>query len=250
MRFLKMTIPLLLISSLSFAAVTKGKIVVQKSTNSTCKDTDSCTLKEFKVEVNKYTVNLSEGGAPAHGFNATASYRTERVSDLEDYAIVQFIRGCRFSSIKKADGSIERSLGTRTYYGKTEKFLHKNWQIDSIDTDPVYYNNPDGKRHDFYRWDKKQVPTSYVYGLPVTPLLYVPDSPGTVSFSADIQMADNYTFEFRTCVYKTKDVPTELDPSNTTFARPVKCLDWAASYVYNFKTKKFDSPSGIDAFCR
>lgn len=250
MRILKLTIPLLLVSSLSFAGVTKGKSVLQKSTNSTCKETDSCTLKEFKVEVNKYTVNLSEGGEPAHGFNAKASYRTERVSDLEDYVIVQFIKGCRFSSIQKPDGKIEKTIGSRTYYGKSEKFLHKNWQIDSLDTDPVYYNNPEGKRHDFYRWDNKQVPTSYVRRMPTIPELHVPDSPGTVSYAADIKMADNYTFEFKTCVYKTKDVPTELDPNQVNFARPVKCLDWNAAYVFNFKTKTFDSPAGIDAFCK
>ncbi|MNL03695.1 hypothetical protein D3C87_1242380 [compost metagenome] len=250
MKILNLALPLFLVSSVSLAGVTKGKTVVQKSTNSTCLETDSCTLKEFKVQVNKYTVNLSEGGAPAYGYNASASYKTERVADLEDYAIVQFIKGCRFSSIKKADGTIEKSLGTRTFYGKSQKFLHKQWEIDSIDTDPVYYNNPDGKRHDFYRWIKNQKPVSYMYGTPAVPELSVPDSPGTVSYAADIKMADNYSFEFKTCVYKTKDVPQDLASVNVNFARPVKCLDWEASYIYNFKSKTFDSPSGLDPFCR
>lgn len=250
MRILVLALPLLFVSSFSFAKQINGKVVTQTSINPDCEKTDSCSLKEFKVRQNEYVIKLAEGGEPAYGTNVFMSYKTSDLASLTDYAIVQFIKGCRFKSVKNPDGTISRHMAVRTSFGKKINYVYRDWAVDSDDMDPMYQHGEVGTRHDFYRWMDGNTPISYVRRLPTVPELYVSDIPGTASMDKEIGLADNISLEFKTCVYKTKDVPTNSTAENVNFAKPIQCLGWRSSYIYNHKKEIFESPATIDQFCK
>jgi hypothetical protein len=250
MKVLKVVLPLLLVASLSAAKQINGKVVTQKTSNSTCEKTDSCSLKEFKIRQNEYVIKLAEGGSPSYGTNVFMSYKTSTVKDLTDYAIVQFIKGCRFKSFKNAEGKIEKHMAVRFSFGEKINFAYPNWAVDSDDKDPMYQHGDTESRHGYYRWMDGDKPVSYVRRLPTNPELYVSDIPGTASMDKPTGIADNISLEFKTCVYKTTDVPVSSTADDLNFAKPIQCLGWRSSYIYNHKKDIFESPATIDSFCK
>lgn len=250
MRVLNLMLPLLLVSSLAAAKQINGKVVTQTSTNPNCEQNNSCSLKEFKIRQNEYIIKLAEGGAPSYGTNVFMSYKTDKVETLTDYAIVQFIKGCRFKSFKNSKGDIEKHMAVRFSFGKKVNFAYPDWAVDSDDKDPMYQHGETENRHGFYRWMDGDKPVSYIRRLPTHPELYVSDIPGTASMDKPTGIADNISLEFRTCVYKTKDIPTTSTADDLNFAKPIQCLGWRSSYIYDHKKEIFESPATIDSFCK
>lgn len=249
MLLLKMLLPVFLTTSLASAGVVKKKPRVQIFTNTSCSKNTSCSLQEFKLQTVDYRVDFTQGGT-SFGTDAHISYKTRKVSDLEDYAVVQFIRGCKFSSMRTADNKINKFIMARDYFGKMSAFKHPQWSIDSIDTDPMYNNGPEKKRHAYYRWKKGADQVYYFQEKPSTPELYTTDLPGTASMTNPDDIATNISLQFKVCLYRTEDVPLQAGPQQIDFARPLKCFDWASSYIYNHDLNKFESKKEIDPFCQ
>ena len=112
--------------------------------NSDCKKTGTCSLKSFSVLVEDYIVKFSPDDT-SYGTTMVARYRTDRVSSLEDYVIVNFIRGCIFESYLK-NGEIIKGISTsRDFFGGSVRFRHPEWVIDSVDEDPVYWSASEEK---------------------------------------------------------------------------------------------------------
>ncbi|MGK5085306.1 hypothetical protein WDW37_18625 [Bdellovibrionota bacterium FG-1] len=220
--------------------------------NFACPPSGSCALKSFSVEANDYKVTLV-GGAWALGTSMTARYRTDQVSQLQDFVVVQFIRGCVFNS-RLINGKVEKWLTVgRDFFGKSIRFRHPDWVIDAADTDPVYWSAPQEKkpRHYYYRWNQKPGSTAdetaFAFGLkkPNVPELYVQDLPT----GADPDYERSVSLKFSTCIFRTQDVPTHIDPSGNALPNAIACLDWASSHVLNPWTGIFESPSEIDPYC-
>jgi hypothetical protein len=243
----------LLVAAQSFAqSVHRGKPTIQTFKNTNCAETNSCDLKEFKLHTYEYTVNIR--GEMSYGSNAFISYKTKEIDQLENYAIVQKIRGCNFASRKMEDGSIEKHfLYSREFFGDIVRFKHPEWVIDSVDKDLMYNNYGPEMRHAYYRWNKKpgsydkETEEYYFRARPERPELYASDLPGT-AFVMD-GLVKNISLQFETCIYKTSDVPLESTPDNINFATPIACHEWASSYIYNHNTEKFESKKEIDQFC-
>lgn len=249
---MKFHIAVLALTSLSSYAgsVKREKPLVQVYKNSDCLKTDSCDLKEFKLET--YNYNSIIAGDATLGSSATMSYKTDKVENLEKYAVVQFIKGCVYNS-KLVDGKIEKnSYVSRDFFGEIKKFTHPQWVIDSVDKDPVY-NSIEKLRHGAYRWNtvagstEKKTQKYYLNEKPTRPELYVTDLPSTAFFMYG--EAKNVSLEFKACIYKTSDVPMETDPEDTTFAEPIKCFDWKSSFIYNHTGKLYESKKEIDSYC-
>lgn len=251
---LLLLIALSAISTSSFAGVVKGKTKSTIFKNTNCKATDTCDLKEFKVESYDFKVTFSDKTFSL-GTSAFMSYTTQDVANLEDYAIVQQIKGCHFDSYKNpATGEVEKTLGySREFFGEIIKYKHSNWVIDSIDTDPMYNNSISGLRHGSHRWntvkgsyDKK---TEKLYGreLPKSPTLYVSDLPGSAFI--DSGFAKNISLQFKTCIYKTRDIPLILNPEDVNFKEAISCLNWSSSFIYNHDSAKYETKTDIDPVC-
>lgn len=249
---MKLTICLIaLFSSAAMAgAVKKKPTIAQTFKNTECELTSTCDLKEFTLATYDYKVMIE--GSYSYGTSATMSYKTDEVDNLEKYAVVQYIRGCVFDS-SLVDGKIVKGSHTvRKSFDQVIPFFHKTWEIDSLDKDPVYNSIPEG-RHQAYRWNRKQGSTdkkTQVYVLnerPAHPELYVTDIPaGAFKVTKE---AKNVSLEFKSCIYKTEDIPLETTPGDINFAKPLKCFDWSSSYIYNHKSKLYESKKEIDSYC-
>jgi hypothetical protein len=227
--------------------------------NPDCARTGTCSLKEFTVEVTDEKVTF-DGGSFALGPGMVARYRTSSVPKLRDYVIVQFIKGCLFSSEVGKDGKVERLLNiARDHYGKTIEFKHPEWAVDSMTTDPAYWSDPkvSRDRHFSYLWNRKagstDPGTAVLFGksAPARPELYVTDSPSGAS-SGPLEgprSVTNASLKFSTCIYRAQDVPRDTPSSGAGLPEAIHCVDWSSSHVFNHRTNEFESPSGIDPFC-
>jgi|SRR3990172_12956336 len=221
-------------------------------TNKDCAKTATCGLMRFSLKIDDYQIMI--GGTPSYGTRLIAEYETDQELFLEEYAIVQFIRGCIFESLRKADGSILNVQNVwRWQFDDAVPFSFVDWVIDSVDKDPVY--NSGGKvRHGFYRWN--EIPGSYKTSTehffqnqpkPKRPALYVIDHPGT-AFVTDGE-ARNVSLKFKTCVYKAADIPVSTTQQNINFASPIACFPWQSSFIYNHDTQAHEGKNAIDPFC-
>lgn len=220
--------------------------------NKNCKKTKVCDLKRVEYFIEDYKVSLDQGYN--YGTRFFARYVTKSVKSLEKYVFAQFIKGCDFSS-ELINGQVIVSYDTiYLREDETVKFKFFDWVLDSYDHDPVYSTLPGKSRFFGYRWNT--VPGSFstdtekLYGQvrPKTPKLYIVDHPGS-AFYAD-GSAKNISLQFKTCIYKTKDVPTDVAYNNINFAEPISCHEWNSSFIFNHLTDKFESPSYIVPACQ
>lgn len=223
--------------------------------NKDCRRNNSCDLVRFSLILDRYERWFSDYDPnPSYGTSIVAEYETVSVEDLEKYAIVQFVKGCFFESVKKPDGGVEKSFGVSIeHFGVRKYFCFPEWVIDSIDADPAYYSDSEFGRHYFYKWNSSgsySGKTEKFYGekKPLLPVLYITDVFGR-AFLADFG-ASNVSLEFKTCIYRAKDVPTTTSYNDLNFAAPIKCFDWQSSYIYNHDLGIFESKKEIDPFCK
>lgn len=212
------------------------------------------SLRSFSVHTENYEI-VWRGMSSSFGTSMRASYTTERVADLENYAVVQFIRGCYFHSrwdgqVIHKDVSLHRDL-----FGQSVPFRHPEWVIDSIGVDPMYWGTSEHpSRHHYYSSARNagvyESRHSDFWGIrrPTVPELYVTDYPSS-GYAISRFEANNVSLEFRTCIYHTADIPRVTTPSNINFATPLHCVEWRSSHIYDFQNHQFTESTQIDPFC-
>ena len=215
-------------------------------TSPDCRATESCDLKRFTLTTVVYEVWFSDDPIrPTYGTGVIMEYETKTVKALERYAIVQFKKGCVFHTAKTGAGKIDRQVtDVVPSFGERIPFCFRDWVIDSQDTDPAYNSDPEYGRYYLLRWNK---PGSYdrhtqkFYGRqkPRKPVLYMTDYPaGAFVTGTGVK---NVALEFKTCIFKAKDVPLETHRLDINFAQPIACFDWQNVYVYDFDKAAFQT---------
>ncbi|HUK41432.1 MAG TPA: hypothetical protein VLX11_10320 [Candidatus Acidoferrales bacterium] len=213
--------------------------------NPDCQTTDTCDLKRFSLITSVYEFWFGDSQYPTYSNGVIMEYETDSVAALEKYAIVQFMKGCVFDSSKNADGKIIRSISyTISSFGENVPFCFPDWVIDSQDADPAYNSDPDYGRFYLLRWNK---PGSYEYldhkyygaEKPKVPIVYMADYP--IGAYVRANAVRNAALQFKTCIYKAKDVPTKTRRDDVNFAKPLDCFEWENVYVYDFATRKFEA---------
>jgi hypothetical protein len=252
--------------SIAGADAAESRIVLDKKEQSfvpdakTCAEKDLCDLKSvvFRVEHMRSPAE-NKDDIEIYGTDLYASYETRSLETLPKYAFVQFIRGCVYRSLLGIDGKIETHFSiVRQYMGNGRyPFRHLDWSLDSVDRDPVYASEPSvpEERHYFSEWlepSKQWKPGSagnyYGEKKPYFPKLYVTDNaPLAYVFSG---VAQNVSFEFRMCLYKTTDIPRSTRPDELNFAQPIVCYDWKSSNIYDHAQETFDHPNGVVGVCQ
>jgi hypothetical protein len=222
-------------------------------------------LTEVGFWVEQYRINW-KFGAPIHeqgfGTKLYAWYRTQKPEKLRDFVFVQFIRGCTFET-KEVNGTVKVShTKARTFFGSQGvPFSHPDWVIDSVDTDPAYWTDPEyPDRHALLRWGIDGVtfpnrPLDYPTlneQQPVEPRVFIADYPqgGDIRWNkwANAVVATNSTFRFKTCLFRSQDVPTRANP-DTKLPQPIICMWWDSLYVYDHTSKKMTTPAEIAPAC-
>jgi hypothetical protein len=208
-------------------------------------------LKEFKLTHNNYRATFSPGDH-SFGTKMIAEYKTKNISSLEDYAVVQYIKGCIFESSSK-DGVINKwSRKVTQSFGEMIPFRYEEWTIDSVDSDPIYASTAND-RHGRYRWNTNSnynYKTEYIYRdqVPTIPKLYIRDIPGTTI--NDATSAVNISLKFKTCIMEVTDIPESVDvPTLNIRDKAIKCLEWDSSFIFNHNLNKYENKSSIDSFC-
>ncbi len=241
---------------------------------------NECKLTAFHHTVYKTFEDNSEfHGHIRRTFSATA-YETNKVSCLEKFGVVQYIKGCvydKFSDLKT--GEVILRAATRDIRGQEGIFIHRDWEVDTVDKDPMYATNDTvntASRHDGWFWPKKPLnlksETSlllkdfeiyfntpnrghYYESKPTKPLLFNRDMPkgGDVWIINNTRWSVNTSLLFKTCIYRIEDIPKEGNPKGFDVplaeGGPFKCVDWNNSYIYNDKTNVYDTPETIDPVC-
>jgi len=223
--------------------------------NKKCKKTKSCKLKNFFIEVTPSKSRFSTKEKFDWKVSMVGGYETKKLRDLEDFAVVQFIRGCLFQTDKE---TLDRTIQgrSRDYFGESIPFVHWQWEVDSLDTDPMYASAPLTKefsRHAYHRTNKPNhfvsQPNKRYYrdGMPEKPILYFADMP-TGSFINNTKVTSS-NLEFKTCIYKTRDVPIVSDTLGSELGKPLHCFEWRSVYSYNPYTEEIEEMEEVHPIC-
>lgn len=218
----------------------------QSFLNPDCRTTNSCDLKRFTITKAVNEIWFSDNpDFPTYGNGVIMEYETESVAALENYAVVQFKKGCVFDTAKTQDGKIRRIVtDTVASFGEQTLFCFRRWVIDSQDRDPAYNSDPKHGRFYLLRWNR---PGSYdnktqkYYGIekPPAPVLYMSDYPaGAFIAGSGVR---NVALEFKSCIYKASDVPSVTSRDDIHFAKPIACFEWQNVYVYDFAKAGFQT---------
>lgn len=258
----------------SFGSMAWGPVSTTVWQNPQCTAQQRCELQEFNLRQqdwvadysSRYPEEAAKLGEPLLNYGTTVfyEYKTDRPEVLENYTIVSFIKGCMYRSKLKSDGTLDiLHMFARDLLGKLAVYQHQDWQIDSIDEDPMYknefpenlVNNPNGTRHG--RWEWTADPSSfdqnnsifYRTQKPTVGRLFTSDRPGT-AFRMNVEEAKNVSIQVRACLYPTSQVPSTIALANETdFGAPVMCHEWAHSKIYNHIARKFESLSTVSQVC-
>lgn len=247
---------LIALTTLSFSSIAAVFKTVQRDQlfkNTNCQTHKDCQLSEFRLYVEDAKVVSSSFGTN-HSTSAFISYKTNHSSQLDQFAIVQFIRGCQFDS--NADGTILYRY-SREFFGEIVPFVHRDWVIDSVDIDPMYNSDdrPGMPRHALYRWNEvdgsfeKNTENFFYAAEPLNPLLYVKDRPGSAFYTEEDGDAKNISLEFKSCIFRTEDVPLISTPTGMNWQKAIHCFDWYSSYLYNHQTHQFTSQQQVSPVC-
>ena len=218
-------------------------------------DSPHSPLREFKVATYQYQVVFKDQ-QNSFGTTMHAEYSTTNIRALEDYAVVQYIKGCQFMSSIEQGKTVKRWSIARKFFGNYINFIHPQWTIDSIDQDPVYFSTPHQiLRQGRYLWNN--TPGSYARAgehlfanaPPPTPRLYVRDRPGTAFVDKSGQRAKNIALKFDTCLIPLNKIPPTLSPQFDLRLEAIKCFQWSSSFVYDFQQQRFTHPQNIDEAC-
>lgn len=222
------------------------------------------SLEEFALVIMKKQVFVP-GLDPrfvSHQTDIRAVYRTTHVSQIEDYVIVQYIRGCQFET--SWDGKkLKKSLSIhRRYFGDNRPFHHPSWQVDSDNSDPVYSSYEGFGRFALLRWNHDVTSldpeTAFYYAeqKPSVRTVFLTDLPGSGMILDDqrgVVVAKNSSLEFQTCLFNAKDIPPTSTPDGKGIrkSRALACLTWDHKFLFNSRTGKIEAGgSGIDSICK
>lgn len=250
---------------ISHSALAYQRVILEDKTstfnNTNCNDNQTCDLTEFSLRYSKVESAFEDDWSDlSYQSMVVINYKTQEISQLPKYGVVQFIRGCVWTSEMEKGEIVNHFNFSRSFFGSSITFKHPQWVIDSIDADPLYGTWDDlPSRHFAYKWNDtpqlhpllEEVEKHYYgYGLPLTPELYVSDMPqGGRNSSYNSSSKVNSSLEFKTCIYKTEDVPTRLDPKQLDFASPIACFEWASNDIYDYQRQEFTHPQGIHKLC-
>lgn len=228
-------------------------------TNENCERTQSCDLKKVSFRKEDYKIWIID--RYHYGTETYSKFETERPDQLENYAFVQFMRGCQFETEKMPGNRIEKRIVMAVEsFDQVLRFKFPTWIIDSVDVDPVYNSSlisEYGTRHHMYRWNRTpnsfKKDTEEYFGLrrpENASHLYVKDLPGSAFKSDDNKRYQNISLEFKTCLYKTRDIP-EVSTRNAVElgVDPLFCYEWMSTPTYNFTSRAWEFTDRIDPFC-
>lgn len=226
-----------------------------------CKKNDTCELKRVIFRKEEYLTPPADAmDIEIHGTRMLIGYKTTNVSSLLDYVVVQFTCGCMWYSHESADLNDKKNVTefgiVRYQLGEKKQHVFTDFAVDSVDDDPAY-GSGENSRHYYVQW-AKSVPEwipdrkGKLVGeeAPAFPFGYVTDMPGPAFYSQRLSYATNMSLEYKTCVFKTTDVPLKTNGSDISTEKAIVCFDWESKFAFNHTTQRFEHHKGIHPECK
>lgn len=180
-----------------------------------CKAYGTCGIKELSFTVERYRLPLEE---PFYGTRAILHMKTEYPFDQNAFTVVQFIRGCKYSTaIEKGSGHIQRYI---------------DWEMKEFEPVGAWGGYP---IKIFPRADSIII---LPYGSYFS---YEHQYP-----SMTAGMAYNTVFQLRSCLYRASSVSASSGAGSFDSTEPIVCFDWDSVFVFNHTSRKFKSDFKFD----
>lgn len=226
-----------------------------------CAVRELCTLRGVGFRIARYELpeTKSESVEIEYGTVIYAWYDTTDIPALQDYVFVQFLRGC-YIQTNTYRGETTRHFLPLLHHDVTGPYCFPEWVIDRDHEDPAYSSEPLMSRHFFAQWfdgDPEVFPTpekTKYYGMemPTIPRLGMLDRP----YGAFVRkwgngriLANSAHLEFRTCLYRTTDVPLNFDEQKDRLPPPIVCHEWNSIYGYDPSTQSITRGTAIGPIC-
>ncbi|MEQ1919199.1 MAG: hypothetical protein ABL955_08375 [Elusimicrobiota bacterium] len=243
----------------------------------------TCGLKAFTLLDYEIRDSVKNGEA-SRMTQMGAVIETTSPDCLREYGVVQFIRGCVYHTRYDIKTGLETEKVfdvARRLRGPRVVFNHPGYEVDRTELDPLYASYPS----EAHRLDLLYAPNGPMRLRPdaasmaadrkyldrpdertflkdlatPTAIAFVGDLPdhgqSVINEEGTILSALNASLDFRTCLYRVKDVPTTGDPAGEGVAPenggPLQCFGWMSRYTFEPATQDFvtDKFSSVDPFC-
>jgi hypothetical protein len=243
----------------------------------------TCGLKTFSVLDYEIRDSVKNGEA-SRMTEAGAVIETTSPECLRDYGVVQFIRGCVYHTryALPSGAEIEKVFDVaRRLRGPRVVFSHPDYEVDQTELDPLYVSYPDEEGRldllyvpngpmrlrsdaasmaaDRKYFDRPDARTFLKDVSTPTSVAYVADLPdhgqSVINEERTVLSTLNASLDFRTCLYRLKDVPMSGDPAGEGVSPenggPLQCFGWMSRYTFDPATQDYvtDKFSGVDPFC-
>lgn len=227
-----------------------------------CAKNDTCDLKRVIFRREDYMIppdDLANADVIVQSTRTFAGMITQEVDDLLRYSFVQYTRGCMWYSYATPNGGVETEFGVlRNFLGISQlQHIFPNWVVDTNDLDPIYGAGELGNRHYFVQsapeipaWIPNKQGKLLGEVTPTIPFGYVTDMTGPAYYSFALEMATNMSLEFKTCLFKTADVPLQTNGIDVDIGKAVVCFPWESKFVFDHNAREYKSPQGIHSECR
>lgn len=249
----------LLLAALLVAPAAYSQAITVRSWENPACASGPCELRSLKLHIRKTN---NQNGAGNH---AAIEMVTTEKSQLKKYGVVQYIKGCVFSS--RVLGQNE--LATRNFAGQdAAPFLHRDWEIDSgDDIDPVYksYGEPgfDRLRNYFVprnaAWsrenplvnERNEMWAGLERKVNSSNSIFADDFPQLAQLmdSDAGRYAGNTSLQFKVCVYEMDKIPTVVRNPKTWIPGEMGCVEFSANYLYSWSSRRFTEQTQIHPFC-
>lgn len=242
-----------------------------------------CGLKTFSLLDYEIRDSVKNGEA-SRMTEMGAVIETTSPDCLKDYGIVQYIRGCVYHTRYALPSGAETEKVfdvARRLRGPRVVFSHPGYEVDQTELDPLYVSYPgeEGRLDLLYvpngpmrlRPDRASMMADQRYFDRPDARTFLKDveTPSAIAFVGDLPdhgqsvinedgtvlSALNASLDFRTCLYRLKDVPTTGDPAGEGVAPenggPIQCFGWMSRYTFDPATRDYvtDKFDGVDPFC-
>ncbi len=227
-----------------------------------CAKLGICDIKSVKLVERKVKVLLPNEHSDYATYMTDARFVLEvtKPSQIPNYGVVQFMKGCMFESELQDDGSVRRDF---TYihknFGRYKLVKHDDWIIDTEHADPLTSSFEGYGRFDLYKWNSNPAnldadnATWYFDAKPTHGTVFKADLIGTTGFIEDAvkPSARNSSLDIETCIFKIGDLPKATDETGAGVdkSKALWCASWDHKFVYDFANSKVVQEKTIHPYC-
>lgn len=246
----------------ALAEVISEKVTRFDLSNTDCGVQSPCGLKTVRFIERKYRfTDLIESRPEDEAFTQMQvvldfAHRTA----IENFGVVQWIKGCQYESTLQQDGSVEIAYTfVHRHHGRNRLVFHPNAVIDSPISDPLRSSYEGHGRFDLYRWNDdpddwdESYADWYFFAPPPHSTVFLNDVIGTAGLyqRSPAPTARNSSLDFLTCLFHLNDLPISTDSSGSGIDvnQAITCHRWNHSFEYDFRAQTLTSTQPVSRSC-